>query len=740
MDESAIERGWLTISDSPKKQFKRESRKTSKGRTPLGDKGLGRLGTQRLGNHLAIETRTGNGRQVNLRIDWDSFAQGALLEEVPVDYETIRSKGERGTKLTITGLRDLQKWIDNGRTELVTDLARVVSPYIPIKKFKVFAFFNGDRLNLLEFGDKLRTAALTNYRFKYLDGLLTVNGRARLDYFQPPKKDRALFETLVRSDNGESFFAFLKADKGESRFDFRRSSDSWWVDYQLKQPLEDIDGVELTSGIVADPGSFDGELDYFSLAPDAAKVVFPNRKQYRELIDALGGIRVYRDGFGIRLGPDWLGLGEQWTSAGSYYTLKPQNTLGYIALSALSNSCLEEKTDREGFSDNPNYRNFVRLLREFVEYAGNAQEFLRRGWNAYKSYKAFQDAEIATTSEPEDLSASVRSTLDKAANYRRALTTISEALSSVSADSASLLQEKTSGSLADPRVLASTSARLSASISEARAVIPEIDAYLKELEQKEKVVGLMADQVEALRDQMRQMHDVIALGLTAEALSHELSAITSDMAQKNDQIIKYLRSSGPRDQRVLAYAEHIRSVTTSLRKELSFLAPSLQYVREKREDIVLKDFFNEQIKYHVAGFSTNRISLRTSTSDTGPFIVRMSRGKLLQIFENLFLNAEYWLREDIRMNRISFGTINVRMQKPRVVVSDNGRGIDPKLEQSLFEPFVSGKGRGKGRGLGLFIVQQLLAAENCSIRLLPERNDYQRLWQFEIDLRGVTIG
>ena len=46
---------WLFISLSHKREMKEKGEVTNGGRTPLGDKGLGRLSTQRLGN---VELRT----------------------------------------------------------------------------------------------------------------------------------------------------------------------------------------------------------------------------------------------------------------------------------------------------------------------------------------------------------------------------------------------------------------------------------------------------------------------------------------------------------------------------------------------------------------------------------------------------------------------------------------------------------------------------------------------------------
>jgi signal transduction histidine kinase len=112
----------------------------------------------------------------------------------------------------------------------------------------------------------------------------------------------------------------------------------------------------------------------------------------------------------------------------------------------------------------------------------------------------------------------------------------------------------------------------------------------------------------------------------------------------------------------------------------------------------------------------------------------------VQVLDNLILNSEYWLKEDLRLRTISKGLITFELQKPFVRISDNGRGIEPRLEASIFEPFVTGKGKGKGRGLGLFIVKQLLESEACDIALMPKRNKAGRLSVFEMNFSGVLNG
>ncbi|MBK9017986.1 MAG: hypothetical protein IPM82_30270 [Saprospiraceae bacterium] len=83
---------------------------------------------------------------------------------------------------------------------------------------------------------------------------------------------------------------------------------------------------------------------------------------YKTFIKNQTGVRVFRDGFGIK--PfgfnqnDWLGLGKGQTSGGSFYGLRPHNVIGFVLISVYENIKLVEKTDREGFQDSPYSQNF----------------------------------------------------------------------------------------------------------------------------------------------------------------------------------------------------------------------------------------------------------------------------------------------------------------------------------------------------------------------------------------------
>lgn len=112
MTKEQIEMGWLrpasTIKTNVKERIKREKEKAiregkldifesfyevikteNKGRIPLGEKGVGRFASHRLGTKLTIKTKTvENDYEYLLKIDWDDFN---VVEGVYKDLDNIKS-------------------------------------------------------------------------------------------------------------------------------------------------------------------------------------------------------------------------------------------------------------------------------------------------------------------------------------------------------------------------------------------------------------------------------------------------------------------------------------------------------------------------------------------------------------------------------------------------------------------------------------------------------------------------
>ena len=244
--------------------------------------------------------------------------------------------------------------------------------------------------------------------------------------------------------------------------------------------------------------------------------------------------------------------------------------------------------------------------------------------------------------------------------------------------------------------------------------------------------------METLGEQLAEVYETVSLGLTAEVLSHEIQQIADGLAETR-RLKEHLAKQKTRDATVGLFAEHVGSSVAALRKQLGHLTPSLRYARHKREQIEFQEFVRSLLEFHKDRFQAEKITTKLVVPKTSKFTVFMNGGKLIQIFDNLLLNSEYWLKEQLRTKRLKEGLITVELAKPFVRIWDNGRGIDPSIEGSLFQPFITTKKKDKGRGLGLFIVRELLDSDGCNISIMPTRNEQGRLFIFQLDFFGVQV-
>jgi signal transduction histidine kinase len=481
MDANAITMGWLTISNSAKRALKAKKKTTERGRTPLGDKGLGRLGTQRLGDNLEIFTRTKNDReQRHVWFSWKSFRDQTSLQDVPVGEDANASKEHHGTQLIISDLKDALSWQGDAVDDLQRRLSQMISPYTDVREFTVHANVNGRKLELAEITEGVRDTAQVRYDLQYDGTTFTVEGRAKLSFFRPEKDaDLPVFRELVEQDDGAALREYLARQKSGERFNVRKPRNkTWFVEYSTSLDFRTMDKVERIDGKHADPGPFHGAIDAFDLGRKIEDYggILDTLAEYRQLISALSGIRVYRDGFGIKVDQDWLNLGGQWTSARSYYGLKPNNTLGYIALSARANAVLEETTDREGFKVSPYFNNFYELLQSFVRFSQDAQGFLRRGWNDFRKAHERQLANVSESTKPEDLARTIKQALSRAAQLREPLTSAASRLrQSAKASKAAL-----AGKHDDPKLKALLD-DIEENLARAQEANTQVQTYLDEL-------------------------------------------------------------------------------------------------------------------------------------------------------------------------------------------------------------------------------------------------------------------
>lgn len=335
MSLEALDEVYLTIGTRSRREEREAIIAAGGGKAPLGEKGVGRLSTMRLGDKLQIRTtRRGENRYSLLDVDWSLFSHesDALLEEVavePVQGGLKPKPSVQGTTVTIRGLRS--DWSADKLEEIAkTEFARLVDPFESATANDLLRLtFNGTPVDIPEVDRKYLDLAhgICTARLEFEDGRPVLHGLA--DYrLRGKRRTFTLGTTEVLTASGAS----------------------------------SLDVIESL-------GPFDMEMWWFNRRLITAMPNVGSQKEIRDEINRWsGGLMLFRDGY--RVNPygggsdDWLELDKK-AFASRGYKLNRQQVIGRVRIS-WKNGGLFDQTNREGLTDTPEKRAMVRLLQKVL--------------------------------------------------------------------------------------------------------------------------------------------------------------------------------------------------------------------------------------------------------------------------------------------------------------------------------------------------------------------------------------
>lgn len=745
MDEKTIMKSWLLISYSNKRNQNGPKEKTPEGRTPLGEKGLGRLSTQRLANICEIFTNKLNEQGTHIAFNWKDFETEEALSDVDVKYESFNSKKKKGTTLLLTDLNNSEVWQGKNLEKFKGQILQVISPYKENRPFEVYLKVNGQSIELDKFNDGLSDLAISTFDFGIKNSILTISGKTRLAKFLGNDVDsKNAYHNFVEVDNGKKLYAYLQNKVS----DLKKSDNPYFINFERKFNLDIDIKLEIFDGEKANPGEFSGTINEFSYKEeqlkdeDTIKDIFGKFESYRDFAQAQIGIKIYRNGFAVLpygiddSNKDWLGLSSSQTKT-SFYDLRPDNVIGYVAIDEGTNYELKDKTDRSGLISNPYSRNFFTLIHFVKDQINLYQRSIRRNYNDFINVYKVENNGIKTVSQAfKELKDTQAKTEDVKEDFKKAKSQVNNSIR-VLADTS---QKVKSDPLFTTDLEKETAQRIDSLTGELKAIeitLEKLETVISKTEKLNEVIDVLEPKIQILEEQLTNFSELASLGLTAESVSHEFASIADRLAEKASFYSTKLQGKKLTDSDIYVFIEYINTTVNGLKTQLKHLDPALKYNREKKSSFRLSEFFKDEKDYYKNRFEKNNIEF--NIIQEVDCLINVNRGKLVQIIDNLLNNSEYWLIER-KKNEPKFSPlITVKIDSPWIYISDNGYGISPAVENQIFEPFVTTKPKGEGRGLGLFIIQQLLDSSGCTISLEPIKNVDKRKYIFAINLSNIIV-
>lgn len=406
----------------------------------------------------------------------------------------------------------------------------------------------------------------------------------------------------------------------------------------------------------------------------------PNWK--RELDYWVGGFGIYRDGFRIGytggLNDDWLEM-DRSALKSSGFTFNRYQTIGVIEISKITNPLLKDSANRQTLIENDEFILLKKIMNLLVM---NDIKF------RINEHKSLQDK-----INKSDLLDKVDHADDSYKNASSALVNIKKTLS-----------------------------------KENQTTLNEIELVMKN--QNELINSLKAE-IDIVMEKNTDILELAGLGQMIDFIGHELKRVTVNTSSLLDRL-KYSEDEIQVNEIIIELQKQIKATQKRI-DSIDVLSPA---TRQRKETYNIVNQFKTIIELYDAKFKRHNVEIKFTVDEQPPkeaVNVKMVRGLVAQIIENLLTNSVYWLDQGVKSgDEKKLIEIDIDSKAKTIFVRDNGPGIAPEHIHEIFKAYFTN--RAKGKGLGLYIASEIAAYHKAQLYLLNETESDNRLRTFVLEL------
>lgn len=655
---------WMVIGTTNKVKLRRVGGK----RVLTGEKGLGRLGLDRLARYTRVQSLVkGASEGIELPIDWNRFEQEDVrLENVRLKVYGIPNLRQdpltlewreypHGTRLILSQLKD--EWSESALVDLRAELSLLVSPFSTGADFRIEL---DSGLNL-----------------KSVDGPVTT-----------PSTLLQAAQWKVTANIGDDGSVHMKMVSGHHNRVYEEGPVSW----EKRFP---------GWGTMPHCGPLRFEFYFFPRQQTTLGDQTISVTAIRTFLDANQGLRVYRDGFRVKPygnpngDGDWLRLAYRRLSSPSGVAQddKPGNwrvgynqVVGAIFVSREKNAGLLDQTNREGLVDGKAFTH----LRVFAEEAVRFFELNHQDFEISRGPKLTSRDEAKTQADD-------------------ALKNLSDAAGALAAmvEPQPIPSAATGAAPPQPPNNASLLADVQKALADAK----------EKLEQSSKTFRAEDERESREKDTMANL---ASLGILAAAFGHETLGWANSCAANAGWLERNLPGHFffPDPTVESSVRQKLQDTVTQARRIETFAEFSIGNVKplkRKRTTFSLKKVIQNVFRTFDESLRVQRkIDLDVEPNlPPDPCRIKGYPIDWESVLVNLITNAEWALRErkEIYQRKIR---VTLRVEESWLVLTfdDNGIGIPVGHEERIFLPTFSTKrndsGEIFGTGMGLTIVRNFV--------------------------------
>lgn len=375
MDLEIVQNVWLELASNFKTEKVNNSELTPKGRLPIGEKGIGRLGVHKLANKIELITKKIDKKEVHVNIDWREFDKGKYLEDISVkiiekNIPEYFKNNKSGTFISLSDFENKTKWTRGKFREIQRVVTSFTSPFEETNESFKPRIEISDQPEWLE--DIVTWEDIKDLAIMSFDILIKGEEILKFQYNYHP------YSIFEKAKPRVVKYGLFKNEAGiEEEFSDKlvKANRTMLQETKKSEPI-DISGL----GTI----KFKGFI--FNLEAFVIKDTVLDKKGLKQYLKENSGIKVYRGtepselnkagyvrvyNYG-ELGNDWLGLNLKRVNFPS--SISNNLIIGGVFLDREATKELKEKTDRQGFIEDDNFLRF----RDAINHCVSVIDIFRR--------------------------------------------------------------------------------------------------------------------------------------------------------------------------------------------------------------------------------------------------------------------------------------------------------------------------------------------------------------------------